>query len=331
VNKNNKIIAELGSVHDGKINLAKRLIKIASKAGADIVKFQMHIAEEETLVNAPSPSYFKTEDRYSYFKRTAFKFSEWLDLKKYCKLHNIEFLCSPFSEKAVDILESLKVRSYKVPSGELTNISLLEKLKKTNKHIYLSTGMSDWHEIDTAIKILKKNFTLLQCSSVYPCPLNQVGVNVIHEMKKRYKCPVGFSDHTLGYSASFAAASNGATVIEKHLTLSKKMYGSDAKNSMEPQEFNFFVKNIREIWSILNNSVNKDDLKKYWKMKKIFEKSVVAKEDLKINSIVKKKDLEFKKPGTNIKTLYYKSVIGKKLKKNIKKDAIFKNLDFYEN
>jgi N-acetylneuraminate synthase len=326
-----KIIAELGSVHDGKFYLAKKLIKKASEAGADIVKFQMHIAEEETLENAPSPHYFKLESRFNYFKRTAFNFNEWKKLKKICKNHKIEFLCSPFSEKAVDILEKLNVNSYKVPSGELTNLSLLERLKKTNKHIYLSTGMSNWREITIATKLLKKNYTLLQCSSIYPCPLEYVGINILNEMKKKYKCEIGFSDHTLGFSASLAAVANGATIIEKHFTLSRKMYGSDAKNSMEPHEFNFLVKNLKEIRKILNNPVKKNDLNKYLRMKKIFEKSIVAKEDLKINTIIKKKNIAFKKPGTGIRALYYKSLIGKKLIRDVKKDTMLKNSDFYEN
>ncbi len=325
------IIAEIGSVHDGDIKKAIALIKSASNSGADLIKFQMHIADEETLIDAPSPSYFKKEKRYDYFERTAFSLEEWKKIKKFCEKLGREFLCSPFSEKAIDHLEALKVKRYKVPSGELTNISLLEKLKKTKKHIILSTGMSSWNEIDIAVNILKKNFSILQCSSIYPCPHEKVGINVIHELKKRYKCPVGFSDHTLGYSAAFAAASNGASIIEKHFTLSRKMYGSDAKNSMEPNEFSFLVKNIKEIWKILDNPVDKNNLNEYKDMKKVFEKSIVAKNDLKANSILRKKDIVFKKPGTGIRALDYKRLIGKKLNKEIKKNNLLKMKDFYEN
>ena len=325
------IIAEIGSVHDGDIKKAIALIKSASNSGADLIKFQMHIADEETLIDAPSPSYFKNEKRYDYFERTAFSLEEWKKIKKFCEKLGREFLCSPFSEKAIDHLEALKVKRYKVPSGELTNISLLEKLKKTKKHIILSTGMSSWNEIDIAVNILKKNFSILQCSSIYPCPHEKVGINVIHELKKRYKCPVGFSDHTLGYSAAFAAASNGASIIEKHFTLSRKMYGSDAKNSMEPNEFSFLVKNIKEIWKILDNPVDKNNLNEYKDMKKVFEKSIVAKNDLKANSILRKKDIVFKKPGTGIRALDYKRLIGKKLNKEIKKNNLLKMKDFYEN
>lgn len=325
------IIAEIGSVHDGDINKALALVKSASNSGADVIKFQMHIADEETLIDAPSPSYFKKEKRFDYFKRTAFTLKNWKRIKKFCEKLGKEFLCSPFSEKAVDQLEILKVKKYKVPSGELTNISLLEKLKKTKKHIILSTGMSSWNEIDIAVRILKKNFSILQCSSIYPCPSEKVGINVIQELKKKYNCPVGFSDHTLGFSAAFAAASNGATIIEKHFTLSRKMYGSDAKNSMEPSDFSFLVKNIKEIWKIMNNPVDKNNLNEYKDMKRVFEKSVVASRDLKANSIIKKKDILFKKPGTGIRAINYKSLIGKKLIKDIKKNSLLKINNFYEN
>ena len=125
------IIAEIGSVHDGDIKKALSLVRNASKAGADAIKFQMHIAEEETLIDAPSPPYFKKEKRFDYFKRTAFTLKEWRKIKKLCEKLGTEFLCSPFSERAIDYLELLGVKKYKVPSGELTNISLLEKLKKT--------------------------------------------------------------------------------------------------------------------------------------------------------------------------------------------------------
>ena len=179
------IIAEIGSVHDGKLNLALKLIRKSISSGADAVKFQMHISEEETLRNAPSPSYFNKENRYDYFKRTSFNFNQWKKIKKYCESLGAEFLCSPFSEKAVDILQKLKVKKYKVPSGELTNLPLLRKLKSTKKHIILSTGMSNWKEIDVAVKIIGKNFSLLQCTSEYPCSHKRVGLNILSEMKKK--------------------------------------------------------------------------------------------------------------------------------------------------
>lgn len=317
----NKIIAEIGSVHDGNLKLALKLVKKAADCGADIIKFQMHIPEHETLINAPSPSYFKNEDRYSYFKRTSFNFNEWKKIKNYCQKLGKEFLCSPFSIEAIDLLEKLKVKYYKVPSGELTNLPLLEKLKKTKKIIFLSTGMSNFREISRAVKIFnKKKIILMQCSSIYPCPNKFVGLNVIDEFKKKFKCKVGFSDHTLSSAASYAAAAMGSELIEKHFTLSKKMYGSDAKHSMEPNEFKTFCSTLKEIWRLKKFNVDKNNIKKFRTMKQIFEKSIYAKNNLKKGKILKFSDLAFKKPSKNLRADNYKILLGKKLKFNIKKD-----------
>ena len=153
------IIAEIGSTHDGSLKLAKKSIELASKCGADAVKFQMHIPEEETLKNAPSPKYFNKEPRFEYFKRTGFTFNQWKKLVSHCKKNKVEFMCSPFSSKAVDILEKLNVKRYKIPSGELTNLPMLEKIAKTDKKVLLSTGMSNWNEIKNAVlKFKKKKF-----------------------------------------------------------------------------------------------------------------------------------------------------------------------------
>lgn len=317
----NKIIAEIGSVHDGKLSLAFKLIKHAALSGADIIKFQMHLPDYETLKNAPSPKYFNKEDRYSYFKRTSFNLNEWKKIKKCCEKYNTEFLCSPFSIEAVNQLEKLNVKYYKVPSGELTNLPLLLRLRKTNKKIFLSTGMSNYKEISNALKIFrKKNIVLLQCSSIYPCPDNYVGLNIIEEFQKKYNCAVGFSDHTLGSAASYAAASLGAKIIEKHFTLSKKMYGSDAKHSMEPKQFKIFCSTVKEIWKIKRFNVDKNNLNKYKSMKLIFEKSIYAKNDLKKGKVLKFSDLAFKKPAKHLRADKFKLLLGKKLKLNIKKD-----------
>jgi N,N'-diacetyllegionaminate synthase len=244
--KKNLIIAEIGSTHDGNLVLAKRSIKKAAKCGADIVKFQMHIPEEETLKNAPNPPYFKKENRYDYFKRTGFSFKQWKNLILECKKNNVEFLCSPFSLRAVDELEKLKVKSYKIASGELTNTPLLEKIYKTGKFVFISTGMSNFKEIDNALKIFKnKNkICLMQCTSMYPCKDKYIGLNVIDQFKKKYSVSVGFSDHSNDFIPSISAASLGCDFIEKHFTLSQKLYGSDAKFAMEPKKFKKYCKNI---------------------------------------------------------------------------------------
>ena len=326
--KKNIIIAEIGSTHDGSLSLAKKSIRAAANSGADAVKFQLHVAEDETLTNAPSPYYFKNESRYEYFKRTSFNFKEWKQIANECKKNKVEFICSPFSFKSVDILEKLKVKKYKIPSGEVTNIPLLKKISKTGKEILLSTGMSSWKEINLAKKQFKKNkLLIMQCSSEYPCKLKNVGPNLFKDFKKKF-INFGFSDHTLGCAASSIAAALGASVIEKHFTLSKKLYGSDAKFSMEPKEFKEFSKIIKEVWFINKHRVNKNNLKKYASMKKVFEKSVVSNKFLNKGAKIKIKDLNFKKPGNGIRADKYKKILGKVLKKNIQINHKFKYSDF---
>ena len=326
--KNNssiKIIAEVGSVHDGSLGNALKMVELSSESGADIVKFQTHIADEETLRNAPMPPYFKGEPRYEYFERTGFNYHQWEKIKSHCDKHNIEFLSSPFSIKAVDLLEELNVERYKIPSGEITNIPLLVDVAKTNKQIILSTGMSTWAEIDLAIKSIKRfneDIIVLQCTSEYPCEYENVGLNVLSEIKDRYDLPVGISDHTNTIYASLAAAVLNAKVIEKHLTFSKKMYGSDAKNSLNPIEFKDMVNGIRAIEKIMRSKIDKDLMsKKLSNMKSIFEKSIVTLVDINKNEIIKKEMIGFKKPGTGLPPSKFENVIGKKTKKRILKNS----------
>ena len=316
------IIAEIGSVHNGSIVLAKKLILKAKLAGADIVKFQMHIAEEESLIDAPSPEYFRKERRYDYFKRLEFSFDQGLNIKNFCEKNGLEFLCSPFSLKAVEILEKLKVKRYKIASGEVTNHPLLEKIKKTKKQVFLSTGMSNWKEIEMAYNILKNNkLVIFQCTSNYPCELKDVGSNVFFEIKKRFpKSQLGFSDHTKGISASLYAASLGIDYIEKHFTLTNKMYGSDAKNALEYDKFKFLVEQIKDIVQIRKSKKNKNNLSSLKKMKLIFEKSIVYNKDLLQGHKISINDLEYKKPGDGISPIYYKKFLGKILKKRVSKN-----------
>ena len=318
------IIAEIGSVHDGSLGNAKKLIEVAKHSGASFVKFQMHNAKEETLEDALSPDYFSDEKRFEYFNRTSFSIEQWKSLIKYSKLKKIDFMCSVFSLKAFKILLELKVKNIKIPSGELTNLPLLKSINtKKGIKIFLSTGMSSWSEINEALKMLNNHkVILMQCSSIYPCPETLVGLNVIKEMKSKYvnKYEYGFSDHTTGSEAAICSIVYGAKYIEKHITFSKKMYGSDAKFAMEPKEFKNFCDSIKKTKKIVFNPVNKNNLKPYIKMKKTFEKRIIAKRDLNKGDKIKFSDLNFKKSNKGIKVFYYKKILGKILKKRILKN-----------
>jgi len=329
------IIAEIGNTHEGSLGLAKQFIKAAADCGANAVKMQTHIFEAESLPGAPNPPYFKDETRQDYFERTSFTLDQWKELKRYSYDDlKIDFFSSPFSLEAVDMLEEVGMDTYKIASGEVNNIPLLEKIAKTKKKVLLSSGMSSWSEIDEAVLTLQTNgcedLTVLQCTSEYPCPPEQSGLNVLDEIKLRYdNIKVGYSDHTMGLAVPLAAVVKGATVIEKHFTLSQKMYGSDAMNSIEPEDFKRLVNEIRQIYIALSSNVDKDKKVSYLKnMKRTFEKSVVSSRPISESEVITEGDLAFKKPGDGIPARKYKQILGKKTNKPIDKDHQFTWTDF---
>lgn len=300
------IIAEIGSVHDGSFGNACKLIEAAANTGANAVKFQTHMAEAETLNNAPSPSYFSSEPRYDYFNRTSFSLNQWKELKLIADSNNIEFMSSPFSNESVDLLEEIGIDIYKIPSGEVTNDYMLEKISKLKKDIILSSGMSSWDELDHAVEVVIaansiSKLSVLQCTSHYPCPPDKIGLNIMGEIRERYNVQTGLSDHSIGLAAPFAAVSLGASIIEKHFTFSKLMYGSDAIHSMEPSDFTKMVNGIREIETMLRKQTNKDKIiSEFTDMENIFEKSIVSICDIPPFSVIDKNMIGIKKPGSGI-------------------------------
>jgi N-acetylneuraminate synthase len=209
---------------------------------------------------------------------------------------------------------------FKIPSGEVTNLPLLEYISSFGKKVILSSGMSNWQELDEAVHIFKQKceLVILQCTSEYPCLPENAGLNLLNEMRNRYNCEVGFSDHTIGIAVPIAAAVLGATVIEKHFTLSKEMYGSDAANSTEPSEFKVLVDSIRAVETAINHEIDKDlKYSQLSNMKYIFEKSIVSKRTLPPGHVIQFEDLTFKKPGDGINARLYKDVIGKMVKYEI--------------
>jgi N,N'-diacetyllegionaminate synthase len=335
INKSVYIIAEIGNTHEGSIGLAKRFIKAAFDCGVDAVKMQTHIFESESLPDAPNPPYFTDETREEYFKRTAFTVREWKELKRYSQEDlKIDFFSSPFSLEAVEVLEEIDIGIYKVASGEVTNIPLLKRIARTGKKVILSSGMSDWAELDEAVNTLQSNgckdLTVLQCTSEYPCPPNRSGLNVLNEIRDRYKnIKVGYSDHTLGVSIAIAAVAMGADLIEKHFTLSKKMYGSDAANAIEPQEFKRLVGEIRNVEVALHSRMDKNKRSdKINNMKLTFEKSIVSAKNIEKNTIIELDMLAYKKPGDGISAKEYNKVAGKKIKKSVSKNYKFEWSDF---
>lgn len=319
------IIAEIGSVHDGSLGNAKRLISLAARCGADAVKFQTHIAQAETTRDAPTPSYFKAEPRFEYFERTSFSLAEWRDLRMAAEGERLEFLSSPFSLEAVDLLEEIGVSRYKIPSGEVTNLPMLDAIARTGRPVLLSSGMSSWDELDRAVEAIRRHtneLTVLQCTSEYPCPPEHVGLNVLAEMRSRYGTPVGLSDHTLSVWAPIAATVLGATVIEKHLTFSRQMYGSDAAHSLEPAEFTSMVDGVRAVSVMLGSPIDKSNVASMATMKATFEKSVVTRNAIRSGDPIAPTDVAVKKPGTGLPPEWITRVVGKPAARDLPADAV---------
>lgn len=320
------VIAEIGSVHDGSFGNAQCLIDAAVDAGAGVVKFQTHIAEAETVRGAPMPPYFTGEPRYEYFERTGFSAAQWTELRSHCEARDVEFISSPFSIEAVDLLERVGVSRYKVGSGEVTNTPMLDAIGQTGKPVILSSGMSSWQELDAAVNAIQRHhnrITVLQCTSAYPCPYEDVGLNVMLEIRDRYGLPVGLSDHTLTIYAPLVAVVLGATMIEKHLTFSRRMYGSDSRHSLEPGEFRQMVEGIRAAEAMLASSVDKDATAgRLLQMKQIFEKSVVAAMDIPPGTTLTSDMLAVKKPGTGIPARRLSALIGRRTSTFIAKDTM---------
>ena len=324
------IIAEVGSTHDGSFGNAKCAIEVVAECGADAVKFQTHIAEAETLPNAPMPSYFKGEPRLEYFRRTGFTFEQWTELKAYSEEKGLMFLSSPFSVEAVEMLESLGMERYKIPSGEVTNIPMLECIAQLGKPVILSSGMSPWSELDEAVETITRchsNLTVLQCTTEYPCPPERVGLNVMQEMKARYSLPVGLSDHTLSNAAALAAVTLGASVVEKHFTMSKRLYGSDARHSAEPHQFADLVSQIREIEDVLSNPVDKTEASQFAEMKEVFQKSVVTTVDIAEGEPITREMVAIKKPGTGIPPKRLGEVVGSQALRPIPANTVLTESD----
>lgn len=308
--------------HDGSLGNAIRLAEVAAECGADAVKFQLHDAGSETTRDAPSPPYFKRETRWEYFRRTAFDDEQWATLKAACDAAGIEFLCSVFSQAAVERLERIGVRRYKIGSGEVTNLDLIRSVAATGKPVLLTSGMSTWAELDRAVDAAGDSVTVLQCTSHYPTRPEDVGLNVLNELRERYGRPIGFSDHSEGNYAAFAAVTLGAVVVEKHFTLSRLGYGPDASLSMEPADLTDLVRGIRAIETMLTHAVDKDDVTPFTEMKRVFEKSVVSVVEIDAGTTIDATMLAAKKPGTGIPAARLRDVVGRVARTTITEDTV---------
>jgi N,N'-diacetyllegionaminate synthase len=317
------IIAEIAQAHDGSLGMAHAYIDAVSKTGCNAIKFQTHIAEAESSIHEPFRIKFSKQDasRFDYWKRMEFSIKEWKELKSHCDLVGLEFMSSPFSNAAVDLLEEVGVKRYKVGSGEVNNFVLLNKIAQTKKPVIISSGMSSFNELDKTINFLKSknvDYSILQCTTSYPTEPAQFGLNVIQELKNRYKVSVGFSDHSSSIEACIAATTLGAEILEFHVVFNKEMFGPDVKASLTMEETAALVKAVKNIEAALQKPVDKSVNSKFDSLKSIFEKSLAVNKNLKKGHILTFSDLETKKPkGFGILANDYERIIGHKINRDL--------------
>ncbi len=322
--KSTELIIEIAQAHDGSLGILHSYIDAVAKAGADTIKFQTHIAKSESSSKEPFRVNFSYVDktRYDYWKRMEFDFEQWKEIKAHCDEVGINFLSSPFSMAAVEMLEKLDVDTYKIASGEVTNLFMIEEIAKTGKRLLLSSGMSTYDEIDTALERVErhhKNIGIFQCTTSYPTPFDRVGLNVVSEMIEKYSYPIGLSDHSSSIFPPLGAVALGAELIELHGVFSKEMFGPDAKASLTMEEIKQLVEGIKALDAMKNNPVDKDSDQQYIDLKKTFGKSLGVNKDLPAGHIIQRADLETKKPGgEGISASDFESVLGKSLKNALK-------------
>lgn len=320
------IAGEVAQAHDGSLGMAHAFIDAIAGAGADAVKFQTHIAAAESTRAEPWRVRFSAQDatRYEYWRRMEFTEEQWQGLAKHARERGLTFLSSPFSTEAVELLHRVGVSAWKIASGEVANVPMLERIVKTGLPTLLSTGMSPLDEIDAAVNRLTEKgapLALLQCTSAYPCPPERVGLNLLSFFRQRYGCPVGLSDHTGTIYPGLAAAALGIDVLEVHVTLSREMFGPDVVASVTTGELRQLVEGVRFIERMRAHPVDKDALLSDMEaMRDAFMKSVVARVDLPAGVVLSAENLTVKKPGTGIPAARFPSLMGRRLRRAVQRD-----------
>jgi N-acetylneuraminate synthase len=320
------IIGEVGLAHDGSLGLAHAFIDEVARGGADAVKFQTHIAAAESTPAEPFRIKFSRQDatRYEYWKRMEFSEAEWRGLADHARERGLVFLSSPFSREAVDLLARLGMEMWKVPSGEVGNIPLLDAMIATGRPILLSSGMSDLAELDTSaarVKAAGVPLAVLQCTTAYPCPPERIGLNMIPVFRDRYGCFVGLSDHSGTIYPGIAAATLGSEVVEVHVTMSRGMFGPDVPASITIEELRQLVDGVRFVERMRAHPVDKDAVAKDMApLRAIFTKSVVARQPIPAGTVLTEMHVALKKPGTGIPAEQVATVIGRRLKRPLAAD-----------
>lgn len=316
------IIAEISQNHDGSLGQAHAFIDAVAGTGVDAIKFQTHIAEAESTPDEPFRVKFSYEDktRYDYWRRMEFTYEQWEELYHHAKKAGLDFLSSVFSVEAFEMLQAIGIPAWKLGSGEVFNKYLVDKMVETGKPILLSSGMSTYEDIDKQVEQIKNNpYAIMQCTTAYPCPPEEIGLNVIPIMKDRYHCPIGLSDHSGTIFPSLAAVANGALIIEVHVTMSPYMFGPDVKASVTIEQLREMTEGIRMITRMLNAPLDKAELKaEQRELKNIFAKGIYLKKDIMKGETLDIEKVSFKKPLKGVSGEKYENVIGKTAVRDLK-------------
>ena len=330
------VIAEAGVNHNGDINKALSLIDAAYYAGADIIKFQTFKTESISTRYSPKAHYQKENSQidednsqFNMLKKLQLSLNDYKLIIEKCKSLNIEFLSTGFDLESLIFLDNFGIKRHKIPSGEITNLPYLRKISKFGKPIIMSTGMSTVDEIDAAINVLTgcgvslKDLTLLQCTSEYPAPIDEINLNVMNFFRRKFNVEVGISDHSEGIEVAIAATALGARVIEKHITLDKNLIGPDHKASIEPEEFKRMTLGIRKIEKALGDE-QKIITSSEVKNKNIVRKSIVATKEIKKGEIFTSFNIGCKRPGYGISPMKIDQIIGSRANKNYEIDEMIR-------
>lgn len=330
------IIAEIGLSHDGSLGTAIALVDAAVRCGADAVKFQTHLADQESTERERFrvPVFPQDNTRQDYWRRTAFSLDQWKHLAQHTRSKGLVFMSSPFSDLAVDWLMECDVPVWKIASGELTNYPMIRHMCQTNRPILLSSGMSSWRELDETIGFIETHggsYGVFQCTTAYPCPPEQWGLNVIDQMRQRYDCPVGLSDHSGTPTPGLAAVVKGATLLEVHIAFSKEQFGPDTSASLTLEQLQQLVASSRQLHVATKSPIDKDfAADQFADLHRLFSKSIVAAAPLCSGHTLIESDLTYKKPGDGIPAKDFQSILGKTLQRDVVADHFFSADDFLE-
>ncbi len=320
------IIGEVGLAHDGSLGYAHAFIDEIARGGADAVKFQTHIAAAESTPAEPFRIKFSRQDatRYEYWKRIEFTDAQWRGLADHARERGLIFLSSPFSPEAVAMLARIGMSMWKVGSGEVGNLPLLDTMIATGRPILLSSGMSDMAEMDKSVAHVRRGgvpLAVLQCTTAYPCPPERIGLNMIPVFRERYGCFVGLSDHSGTIFPSIAAAALGVDVIEVHVTMSRGMFGPDVPASVTIEELRQLVDGVRFVERMRAHPIDKDAVAEGMApLRAIFTKSLVARTALKAGTVLTDSHVAAKKPGTGMPAEQLSNVVGRRLRRDLQAD-----------